>query len=259
MTIPDPGAIEALNRRIDELMRQHAGLLTQLQQDQRRTRHLARSVWRIEEEARRRIARELHDGVGQNLVVLLRQVEAANAALPGGAEVSADLLCRARELVQSTLDDTRSLSRLLRPQILDDLGLEAALRWLARSIDGLPVRLQLPQALPVLDDEISTLLFRVAQEALTNAAKYAKAGRVDLVLSLGGNAHWLRLQISDDGVGCDLAAALAAGRESQGSGLSGIRDRIDLFGGKLDLQSAPGKGFFICIELPLRGTGRDEQ
>lgn len=254
----DEASVQALSRRIDELMRQHAALLSRLQQDQRRTRHLARAVWRIEEEARRRIARELHDGVGQNLVALMRQLDGAAAQLDGPVESSRDNLRRARALVQATLDDTRSLSRLLRPQILDDLGLAAALRWLARSVEGLDVHLALPENLPALGDEVSTLLFRVAQEALSNALRHAQARRVDMDLGLLADGRWLRLRIRDDGRGCVLEQALAAGSESRGAGLGGMRDRIDLFDGKLDLQSAPGKGFTICIELPLLGTARDE-
>ena len=255
-TAPDADSIHVLHQRIDELMRQHAGLLSRLQQDQRRSRHLGRSVWRIEEEARRRIARELHDGVGQNLVALMRQVDTIAAALPDNAAEGRAGLQRLRELAQLTLDDTRSLSRLLRPQILDDLGLEPALRWLARSVEGLAVELELDE-LPALDEEVSTLLFRVVQEALSNAARHSRASRVRV--SLGSQTpHWLRLEISDVGRGCDLARALARGSEGQSSGLGSMRDRIDLFEGKLDLQSSPGKGFNICIELPLRGVARGE-
>lgn len=254
----DSTQVGELGRRIDELMRQHAALLQQLQQDQRRTRHLARSVWRIEEEARRRIARELHDGVGQNLVALLRQLDAVANGLPDAAESSRDGLRRARELVQLTLEDTRSLSRLLRPQILDDLGLESALRWLARSVEGLAVSLQLPPSLPEIGDEISTLIFRVSQEALSNAARHSGATQVSILLLLHAGDQWIRLEIGDDGRGCDLNKALAAGRDGHGSGLGGMRDRIDLFDGKLDLQSAPGKGFRISIELPLRSGMRND-
>lgn len=254
----DPDAVAALNRRIDELMRQHAALLTRLQQDQHRSRHLARSVWRIEEEARRRIARELHDGVGQNLVALMRQMDTIASQLPETAADGRDGLRRLRELVQITLDDTRSLSRLLRPQILDDLGLAAALRWLARSVDGVRVELDLPPDLPAFEDDLSTLLFRVAQEALSNAVRHAAASNVSITITLWPRRHSLRLEICDDGHGCDLAVAAAAGREGQGIGLGGMRDRVDLFDGTLDLQSAPGKGFKICIELPLRHSARSE-
>lgn len=237
-------------------MRQHAALLTRLQQDQRRTRHLARSVWRVEEEARRRIARELHDGVGQNLVALMRRVDTIAAQLPEAAAEGREGLHGVRALAQATLEDTRSLSRLLRPQILDDLGLEAALRWLARSVEGLQVGLALPDALPALDDEIATLLFRVAQEALSNAVRHAAASRVDIALRAGGDM--LQLVIRDDGRGCDVATALSAGSEGHGGGLGGIRDRVDVFDGRLDLRSVPGQGFEICIELPMERTARSE-
>lgn len=249
-------AVAALNRRIEELMRQHAALLTRLQQDQRRTRHLARSVWRIEEDARRRIARELHDGVGQNLVALMRQLDTISAQLPDNAAAGRDGLQRARELAQATLEDTRSLSRLLRPQILDDLGLAAALRWLARSVEGLRVELELPPELPAFDDDVSTLLFRVAQEALSNAARHAQANRVVIAIALRPGGSSLRMEIRDDGRGCDVEKALSKGSEGHGGGLGGIRDRVDLFDGRLDLQSVPGQGFNICIELPLRQPAR---
>jgi two-component system NarL family sensor kinase len=257
-TVPDADTVRLLNQRIDELMRQHAGLLSRLQQDQRRSRHLGRSVWRIEEEARRRIARELHDGVGQNLVALMRQVDTIAAALPDSAADGRAGLQRLRDLAQLTLDDTRSLSRLLRPQILDDLGLEPALRWLARSVEGVTVDLDLPAELPPLHEEVSTLLFRVVQEALSNAARHSQAQRVVVRLDVQ-TPHWLRLDVRDDGRGCDLTRALARGSDGQSSGLGGMRDRVDLFEGKLDLQSAPGEGFTISIELPLRGVARGEQ
>lgn len=245
----DADAVAVLHQRIEELMRQHAALLSRLQQDQRRTRHLARSVWRVEEEARRRIARELHDGVGQNLVALMRRIDTIAAQLPEAAADGRASLHDVRALAQATLDDTRSLSRLLRPQILDDLGLEAALRWLARSVDGLQVDLALPDALPALGDEVATLLFRVAQEALSNAVRHAAASRVVIALRAGGDA--LQLVIRDDGRGCDVATALSAGSEGHGGGLGGIRDRVDVFDGRLDLHSQPGQGFEIAVELPL--------
>lgn len=245
----DADAVAVLHQRIEELMRQHAALLSRLQQDQRRTRHLARSVWRVEEEARRRIARELHDGVGQNLVALMRRIDTIAAQLPEAAADGRASLHDVRALAQATLDDTRSLSRLLRPQILDDLGLEAALRWLARSVDGLQVDLALPDALPALGDEVATLLFRVAQEALSNAVRHAAASRVVIELRAGGDA--LQLVIRDDGRGCDVATALSAGSEGHGGGLGGIRDRVDVFDGRLDLHSQPGQGFEIAVELPL--------
>ena len=186
------------------------------------------------------------------------QIDVIGAGLPDAAAAGREGLLRARELVQLTLDDTRSLSRLLRPQILDDLGLESALRWLARSIEGLAVELDLAEPMPEINDEISTLIFRVCQEALSNASRHSAATRVKVALNLHANGQWIRLEIDDNGRGCDLSRALSAGREGHGGGLGGMRDRIDLFDGRLDLQSAPGKGFRISIELPLRSAMRND-
>jgi len=100
------------------------------------------------------------------------------------------------------------------------------------------------------------LLFRVTQEALSNALRHSGASRI--VIGIRPSGQSLRMDIRDDGRGCDIAVALAAGRDSQGSGLGGMRDRVDLFDGKLDLQSVPGKGFNVCIELPLHNAARSQ-
>ena len=153
---------------------------------------------------------------------------------------------------QSMLQDTRAMSRLLRPQILDDLGLEAAMHWLARSsleTRGLDVRLEFRAPPAALDGERATLVFRVAQEALANAARHAGATRVDV--RFDGRADRVRLEVRDDGRGCDLEAALARGSAGASAGLGGMRDRARLFDGSLQLDSAPGAGFALVLELPL--------
>ena len=150
-------------------------------------------------------------------------------------------------LCTETLEDTRELSRLLRPPILDDFGLEAALRWLARSIGetaALDIELQV-EPLPPLDGDLETLLFRVAQEALNNAARHADARSVLMrVVARGG---LLQLQVIDDGRGCDPDAAIRSG----GSGLGGMRERLRLYDGQLELRSAPGEGTRLRAVVPL--------
>mgnify|MGYP006198062185 FL=1 len=150
-------------------------------------------------------------------------------------------------LCGDTLEDTRNLSRLLRPPILDDLGLEAALRWLVRAqseASGVDVVLDLAP-LPPLADEVQTLLFRVAQEALNNAIKHAHAPSVLVrLVERGGRAQ---LQVIDDGDGFDVATALQSG----GSGLGGMRERVRLYEGQFDVQSAPGHGTRVRVSVPL--------
>jgi signal transduction histidine kinase len=161
-------------------------------------------------------------------------------------------LLKARDLAESTLAETRALSRQLRPQILDDLGLPAALRWLARTVGDnhdLQINLDLVEPLPQLSGDAATLIFRVVQEGLTNITRHAQARSVQISLRAEGLRAVLKLH--DDGRGCDLSTVFAAGSEGQGSGVGGMRDRVRLFGGELHIDSAPDAGFTIAIEFPF--------
>ena len=234
----DPSSLAALRG-------QYARLLQRLEANEREFRRLARSVWRVQEDERRRIARELHDGVGQNLTALKHRIAQLGTGLPPG-DATRERIDAALALCSDTLEDTRQLSRLLRPPVLDDLGLEAALRWLVRSqgeASGIAATLKVGP-LPVLTDELQTLLFRVAQEALANVARHARAGTVLVRLVAGGGQ--LQLQVVDDGIGHDPAAA-----GSGGSGLAGMRERLRLHGGRLELHSSPGNGTRVRAVLPL--------
>src|SRR6187551_1601336 len=179
---------------------QYQRLLHRLEANEREFRRLGRSVWRVQEDERRRLARELHDGIGQNLTALKHQLDAVALQVQGTHELHQRVQA-ALALCASTLEDTRALSRLLRPQILDDLGLEAALRWLARSMGesaGFQTEVDVVDLPEPLDPELSTLCFRVAQEGLTNAARHAKARHV--LIRLSGREHALTLLVADDGV-----------------------------------------------------------
>jgi signal transduction histidine kinase len=139
------------------------------------------------------------------------------------------------------------MSRLLRPPILDDLGLEPALRWLARSVAEaarLEVELEASE-LPPLDGDLQTLLFRVAQEALNNVAKHAQANKV-LVRLVQRGPHIL-LDVADDGRGFEPSPA------SGGSGIGGMRERVRLYGGRLELHSATGDGTRLRVAVPIAG------
>jgi len=233
----DPSELRALYR----------DLLQRLQRNEREFRRLGRAVWRVQEDERRRIARDLHDGVGQNLTALKLRLHELQSQLDPAQAALHDGLAQALALCGDTLEDTRELSRLLRPPILDDLGLASALRWLARSHDGrggARVELELGE-LPDLDGELQTLLFRTAQEALANASRHAQAQRIRLSLQRSGEE--LCLEVRDDGRGCDPAAAMASG----GNGLSGMRERLRLYGGRLDLSSAPDAGLRLSARVPL--------
>lgn len=232
---------------LDALRSDYLRLLDRLEANEREFRRLGRAVWRVQEDERRRLARELHDGIGQNLTALKHHLAQLEGELPiehRGRMQAAIALCH------ETLEDTREMSRLLRPPILDDLGLEPALRWLVRSVAeaaGLAIELEV-EGLPALEGDVQTLLFRVAQEALTNITKHAQA-RTVLVRLVARGAH-LILDVADDGRGCAPERAKGAG----GSGLSGMRERLRLYGGKLELRGAPGEGTRLRVVVPLGGA-----
>lgn len=240
---PDPADAAA----VGELREQYQRLLQRLEANEREFRRLGRAVWNVQEDERRRLARELHDGIGQNLTALKHRLAQLLDDLPDGEPSLRDRLATALTLCGESLEDTRQLSRLLRPPILDDLGLEPALRWLARSIDdagALSVVVEI-EPLPALHGELQTLLFRIAQEALNNTAKHASANSV--LLRLVARDRELQLQVIDDGRGCDPDQALRAG----GSGLGGMRERLRLYGGRLELRSAPMQGLRLRATVPL--------
>lgn len=227
-------------------------LFERIAANERHFRGLARSVLRVQEDERRRFARELHDGIGQNLTALKHRLQALLERV-GEGDV-ATRLAQALALCADTLEDTRSLSRLLRPQILDDLGLIAALRWLARSsgeAGAFEVEVEcdrdvLPEG---VDGDIATFVFRIAQEAFSNIVRHARAKQVWLRLHCTDAA--LQMMLVDDGVGFDPEVAQAGASASRGSGLAGMRERAEMFGAQLRWTSAPGEGTQLRLRVPL--------
>jgi two-component system, NarL family, sensor kinase len=242
--------VAALAHRLLEITRQNEKLFQELLAGERRFRGLARSVWTVQEAERRRFARDLHDGIGQTLTALKQQldvVEQSATALPSAARAR---LRDAAELAAQALHETRELSRLLRPQILDDLGLEPALRWLTRTFSertGIALEVDLVGLEGRLPSDLETLAYRVVQEALNNVSKHARAERAQVLARHAGGQ--LELVVADDGRGFDAAAA-----DADGSGLRGMRDRVELFGGRIEIGSRSGKGTRIVASVPCAGA-----
>lgn len=236
---------------IAALRADYAALLARMEANQRTFLQLARSVYRVQEDERRRLARELHDGLGQNLTALSHQLGLLLAALPDADARAAQLARQALETCRSTLEDTRQLSRLLRPQVLDDLGLAAALRWLCRSLQqssGVLIEPELAEPEPALDAERQTVLFRVAQEALTNVLRHAAAQHA--TLRLAARAGLVELCVEDDGIGITAGAAGAGG-------LGGLRERLRVYGGELQLAPRTPRGTRLRALLPLLDAPAD--
>lgn len=215
-------------------------------------RQLAQRVVQSQEDERARLSRDLHDGVSQLLVSVKLLLETAANRLrqaPAQAEVVVPVLDTTLARLDAAFNEVRRVSRNLRPALLDDLGLLAALRHLAREMadeSGLAIDVALEGTPRPLADEQATALFRIAQEALTNVARHAHARRVGVTLSFLP-AH-TRLAVQDDGSGFDVARMQSDPR--RGIGLRNLRERVAALGGQFDLASGPG-GTWLCATLPL--------
>ncbi|HEX9943014.1 MAG TPA: sensor histidine kinase, partial [Thermoanaerobaculia bacterium] len=239
--------------RVRDITRENERLFQRLIEGERRFRGLAKAVWKVQEDERRRLARELHDGLGQTLTALTNQLERLQQKLDrrDSAELAARL-ADSVEMARLALNESRELSRLLRPPVLDDLGLTAALSWLARTLEqrtGLHVELALAGLAERLDPDLETLVFRLVQEALTNVLRHADVGHAEVAVSRSRGL--LELRVSDRGRGFDTQAVLAGGEAATGSGLRGMRDRLELFGGRFEIASVPGQGTVISAAVPL--------
>jgi two-component system, NarL family, sensor histidine kinase UhpB len=249
--LPDHGqrSVQMVVNDITERQREAADL----RRSRRALRELSASVVEAREEERRRIARELHDELGQRLTALKIDLTtlAAQARLPADDARVAGM--------QATLDDTlasvRRIASDLRPLMLDDLGLNAAIEWLARDTSrriGIPVHARLPVAEPALDPRVATALYRMVQEALTNVTRHAHARSVDVTLSSENGE--LVLTVADDGVGLSDEALQRAGS----FGLLGLHERARMLGGQIDIGARPGGGTTLTVRLPRQPVPASE-
>lgn len=248
-------ALGEISRRVELITRENQALFQRLLDGERRFRRLAKAVWMVQEDERRRLASELHDGIGQTLTALKNQISRLHIKYREEADPKLiESLAEAVELVSSALDDTRELSRLLRPAVLDDLGLESALTWLARTLGqrtDMNITVDCDLGEQRLEPEVETLVFRIVQESLTNVIKHAGVEQAGIqVVATDG---FLRASVTDQGAGFETSAALASTTDPTGSGLRGMQDRVELFGGKLALRSSPGKGTVVELTVPLLG------
>ena len=200
---------------------------------------------KAQEDERQRLARGLHDEVGQSMTAVLLQLKrmAANASQEQRIQ-----LAEAQQVVKTSLEDVRRLAQELRPELLDHLGLASALVSLADGFEErthLRVRRQLERVLPPLDPHAELVIYRVAQESLTNVARHAQATEVLLLLQRGNDSVVLR--VIDDGQGFDPGHA-------EGGGLRGIRERALIVGGAAAINPAPGGGVEVRLEVPAEAS-----
>ena len=219
-----------------------------------RTQRLHETLGKVitaQEEERRRLARELHDEVGQTMGALAVSLDRLAKLLGQTSPRVAGEIEQAREMARALLQETRRLIYDLRPSVLDDLGLPSAIRWLAESRlerQGIQVSISSSLLGERLPPSVETALFRVAQEAIANIERHAEAKDAQIVLERGDS--FLHMRVSDDGKGFD-PEGLGKAPGGYGVGLEGMEERVRLLGGRLQVRSAAGQGTTIDVEVPL--------
>jgi signal transduction histidine kinase len=243
LTEDEAALVQALGGLVGVAM-ENALLHETMTAQQDRLRALATGILQVREEEARRIAHALHDEASQ----LLASVHIALDDLIHRIPEHAATLRGVHELLDSVEAQLRRLSRELRPSILDDLGLGPALDWLARGMaERTGIAISVNAAVERLPATAETALYRIAQEALTNAARHARASRIQVEVGRSGDSAWL--SVRDDGQGFDVHPTLAR-RGDRGLGLIGIRERVEALGGKLIIESERGTGTALWVTLP---------
>lgn len=242
---------QELEERVEARTQELRGLYSQLREREEWREELLRKVISAQEDERRRLARELHDETSQTMSALAMKLETALGAWP--TEASRERLAEAKSLTVRTIEELHRLIFDLRPSVLDDLGLLSAIRWYAErhlGARGISVRCEFSGSEERLTPELETALFRVAQEAITNIAKHAGAETV--LIQVLERADAIAIEIEDDGAGFDPSSLPPPAARERGLGLLGMRERVELFGGRIEIDSAPGRGTRIAVTAPLR-------
>ena len=229
----------------------------ELEVSHERLRALSRRLFEVQEEERKRLARDLHDDVGQALTALKIQLE--SIARPG-SELQRQRVDECVDTVQHTLERVRQLSLSLRPPQLDDLGLAAALRsHLDRQarVAGLHAHFEAEDAPHDLAPDAETACFRVAQEAINNVLRHARARNLWVRLFTAGGR--LAISVRDDGRGFDLDSVRARAANGASLGLVGMEERMALAGGSFELRSSPGQGTVLLATFPITASAGKER
>ena len=242
---------DAVNKGFKDYRR----LFMQSQSLETQLRHLARQLLTALEDERRKISRDLHDVVVQTLVgINLQLAELSKSASPRVQTLKMKI-ARTQRLVEKSVREVHQFARALRPAVLDDLGLNPALRNYLRVVaarENLKINLSTFDGVEALDNEKRTVLFRVAQEALTNVGRHARASIVDVTVSAVSDA--VRIEVHDNGRSFQVPKTLSA-RTNRRLGLVGMRERVEMVGGVLVIESAPGRGTTVRADVPYSNGG----
>ena len=213
-------------------------------------RHLSRQLLTAQEEERRRISRELHDVIAQTLIGINLKLSTLDSGLHDDAAQLAAAIADTRRQVGLSVDIVHRFARELRPTMLDDLGLIPALQTFLKRFNeetGVRVDLVADAAIETADASVRTMLYRVAQEALTNVARHAQASQA--TVNIRADSGGIRMEVNDDGQGFAVEGTGSA-RKHNRLGLLGMKERVEMTGGTFAIRSAPGQPTTICVTVP---------
>ncbi|TVR49964.1 MAG: PAS domain S-box protein [Puniceicoccaceae bacterium] len=246
---------KAVEASLRESRRSQGRLLQQAKLMEEELRLLSHQVLHVQEEERKRISHDLHDEIAQTLVAInVHLADLARGAASDAMDISGKII-KTQKLVEQSVDSVHRFAMGLRPTQLDDLGLVQALRSYIKEFTKrteIPVSLAAPREMYTLGDNRSVVLYRVAQAALTNVAQHAKATRVEV--GLRQTQRRIHLEISDDGKSFDVKKTLH-GKNVKRLGLIGMRERVEMVGGKFSITSSRSKGTTIRVTVPRFRTG----
>jgi PAS domain S-box-containing protein len=234
---------------------ENARIYEELSEHRLRLQHLVGKLVSAQEEERRRVAYEVHDGLAQVAAAAYQHLQNYAADNPPSATRDQEELDEALEMLRHTVGEARAVVADLRPTVLDDFGLARALRMQVERLseEGLRATFEEDLGGGRLPEVVETTLFRVAQEAMTNVRKHSRAERVHV--ALGRRSRTIRLQVRDWGRGFVSGGRTGQDDPSERVGLSSMRERVALLGGHFEIQSEPGAGTVVVAEVPLLGEG----
>lgn len=248
--------IQEWNRQLEvtleERTRQLRESYDEIERKEIARRRLLRKVLIIQEEERKRMARELHDETTQMILGLVMRLESTPEVLDDETGQIKSKLEDIKGLALNILDSVHKIIFNLRPSVLDDLGLLSALRWYAQNrLDqvGIKARIEVSGEEKELPPQIEIAVFRVAQEAITNIVKHSQAHNV--LINVEYQEKSIVIEIEDDGRGFELEKMTSPTPEGQGMGLMGMRERVELLGGSFEIESYPDQGTQIAVKIPL--------
>ena len=248
---------KAVEESLRESRRKQALMLAESKNMQEELRMLSHQVLHTQEAERKRISHDLHDEIAQTLVAINLHLAQLSQGAASNPQDLAKKIAATQKLVESSVESVHRFAMALRPSQIDDFGFLPALRGYIKEFsqrNQIPVHLTGLHQLKPMDDTPAVVLFRVSQAALTNVAQHAKATQIKI--KIWQNQRFLRMAISDNGGSFDVGKTLDGSKKKR-LGIVGMRERVEMVGGKFSIVSSPGQGTTVSVSLPMKKTAAD--